>query len=225
MITNDYIHATIYHQQKDKKRKHHHQKFMSTLFMSEGGAKFEKIDEDDDQVIAFMETSGDKGIDCYIDSYANVDGVEYTIGSPCDYCVALCYFDGDDQLVPIELDDELMDDIFPVAEEIIEDEFGEELVLLRTPQTLTLVGELEEEEEDEDDEEGLGDMDDTEEEVEILVSFEEEGREYHLVRLLDPVLLVGKIGNENTRILLTPEESDVVMPQLEKMFMGNQDGL
>lgn len=83
--------------------------------------------------------------------------------------------------------------------------------------------ELEEEEEDEDDEEGLGDMDDTEEEVEILVSFEEEGREYHLVRLLDPVLLVGKIGNENTRILLTPEESDVVMPQLEKMFMSNED--
>ena len=127
--------------------------------------------------------------------------------------------------------------------------------MLRTPQTLTLVGvsmlsfvcayncflmyisligytnknyiekELEEEEDDEDDEEGLGDMDDTEEEVEILVSFEEEGREYHLVRLLDPVLLVGKIGNENTRILLTPEESDVVMPQLEKMFMSNQDGM
>jgi len=141
LVTNNNIHATIYQQQKDNKRNHHHhQKFMSALFMSEGGAKFEKIDEDDDQVIAFMETSGDKGIDCYIDSYANVDGVEYTIGSPCDYCVALCYFDGDDQLVPIELDDELMDDIFPIAEEIIEDEFGEELVLLRTPQTLTLVG-------------------------------------------------------------------------------------
>jgi len=88
-----------------------------------------------------------------------------------------------------------------------------------------IIKELEEEEEDEDVEEGLGDMDDTEEEVEILVSFEEEGREYHLVRLLDPVLLVGKIGNENSRILLTPEESDVVMPQLEKMFMSNQDGM
>ena len=140
LVINKDIHATIFQQQKDNKRNHHHQKFMTTLFMSEGGAKFEKIDEDDDQVIAFMETSGDKGIDCYIDSYANVDGVEYTIGSPCDYCVALCYFEGDDQLVPIELDDELMDDIFPIAEEIIEDEFGEELVLLRTPQTLTLVG-------------------------------------------------------------------------------------
>lgn len=107
--------------------------------------KFEKIDEDDDQVIAFIDSSStssdDKGIDCYVDSYATVDGVQYTIGSPCDYAVALCYFEGDDeQLVPIELDDPLMDDIFPIAEGIIEDEFGEELVLLRTPQTLTLVG-------------------------------------------------------------------------------------
>lgn len=111
---------------------------ITPLFMS--GKKFEKMNEDDDQVIAFMETDGDKGIDCYVDSYATVDGVEYTIGSPCDYAVALCYFEEDEQLVPIELDDPLMDDIFPIAESIIEDEFGEELVLLRTPQTLTLVG-------------------------------------------------------------------------------------
>ena len=108
---------------------------------TESESKFEKIDDDDDQVIAFMENTNDKGIDCYIDSYATVDGVEYTIGSPCDYAVALCYFEGpDEQLVPIELDDPLMEDIFPIAEGIIDDEFGEELVLLRTPQTLTLVG-------------------------------------------------------------------------------------
>ncbi len=94
------------------------------------------------------------------------------------------------------------------------------------------------------------DVDETEEEVEILVSFEEDGQEYHLVRLLDPVLLVGKVrsslmseiplkvlqilspcksltclqlGNENTRILLTPEESDTIMPNLESMFMSYQD--
>lgn len=47
-------------------------------------------------------------------------------------------------LVPLELDDPMMDDVFPVAELIIEEEFGEELSLQRTPQTLTLVGELEE---------------------------------------------------------------------------------
>jgi len=110
----------------------------SPIYMA--AQKFEKIDDDDDVIIAFMDESGDNGIDCYVDSYATVDGVEYTIGIPCDYTVALCYFEGDEQLVPIELDDPLMDDIFPIAEGIIEDEFGEELALLRTPQTLTLVG-------------------------------------------------------------------------------------
>lgn len=110
----------------------------SSIYMA--AQKFEKIDDDDDVIIAFMDESGDNGIDCYVDSYATVDGVEYTIGIPCDYTVALCYFEGDEQLVPIELDDPLMDDIFPIAEGIIEDEFGEELALLRTPQTLTLVG-------------------------------------------------------------------------------------
>lgn len=98
-----------------------------------------------------MDTTGDRGIDCYVDSYATLDGEEFTIGSPCDYAVALCYFEGEEQLVPIELDDPLMDDVFPIAEGIIEDEFGEELVLLRTPQTLTLVGELEEDEDMDDD--------------------------------------------------------------------------
>lgn len=111
---------------------------LAALFASD--QKFEKIDEDDDQIFAFMETSGERGIDCYIDSYATVDGVEYSIGLPCDYAVALCYFEGDEQLVPIELEEPLMDDIFPIAEGIIEEEFGEELVLIRTPQTLTLVG-------------------------------------------------------------------------------------
>jgi len=200
-----------------------HNMRLNPVFMAT--QKFEKIDEDDDVIIAFMDESGENGIDCYVDSYATVDGVEYTIGIPCDYTVALCYFEGDEQLVPIELDDPLMDDIFPIAEGIIEDEFGEELALLRTPQTLTLVGELEESEVDEEDDDEFDDDDmaDSEEEVEILVSFEEDGQEYHLVRLLDPVLLVGRGGNENTRILLTPEESDIVMPKLEDMFMSYQE--
>jgi len=205
----------------NKRKPNVHAKSCAPLFLS-SESKFEKINEEDDQVMAFMDTTGDRGIDCYVDSYATLDGEEFTIGSPCDYAVALCYFEGEEQLVPIELDDPLMDDVFPIAEGIIEDEFGEELVLLRTPQTLTLVGELEEDE-DMDDDDLASSVDDAEEEVEILVSFEEDGREYHLVRLLDPVLLVGKVGDENTRILLTPEESDIVMPKLEAMFMSHSE--
>ena len=101
--------------------------------------------------IPFVDVGGNSFIECYADSVANVEGVEYTIGVPCDYSVALCYFDEQGQLVPVELDDdELMNDIFPLAESIVSEEFGEELVLQRTPQTLTLVGELEDEDEEED---------------------------------------------------------------------------
>ncbi len=108
----------------------------------------------------------------------------------------------------------------------MEEEFGEELALERTPQTLTLVGELEEGEEDEEEDEEEDDdfIDDDEEDVEILLSFEHEGTEYCLVKLLDPIFLVGKaIAEDDQRVqLLTPEESDEVMPALEEMFLSSQ---
>jgi len=187
-----------------------------------------KVPDDDDTPIAFVDSSGTSFIECFADSVVTLDGETYTIGSPCDCSVALAYFDSDEQLLPVELDSDLMDDVFPVAESIVEEEFGEELVLQRTPQTLTLVGELEEDEDDseggsEDDEDD--DVMDDEEEVEILISFEHKGREFHLVRLLDPVLLVGKAdpSNPDRRVLLTPEESDKVMPSLEELFLQHQE--
>lgn len=75
--------------------------------------------------IPFVDTSSKKSggagsfIECYADSMATCFGKEYTIGVPCDYAVALCYYDDDEQLIPVELDDEVMDDVFPVAEAIV----------------------------------------------------------------------------------------------------------
>ena len=76
-------------------------------------------------------------------------------------------------------------------------------------------------EEYDDDEEG---MEDDEEEVEILLSFEHRDKEFHIVRLLDPVLLVGTTDTENEerRILLSPKNADAVMPALEEIFLQNQ---
>lgn len=187
-----------------------------------------KVPEDDDTPIPFVDVKSNNYIECYADSIAVIDGVEYTVGNPCDTAVALCYFDLADDLIPIELDSPMMDEMFPITAGIVEDEFGEELVLERTPQTLTLVGELEEGEGDEeydgdDDEE---EIDDEEEEVEILLSFEEEGTEYVLVKLLDPVLLVGRASedeNDQKCILLTEEEADRTMPALEEMFLKFQE--
>jgi hypothetical protein len=193
-----------------------------------------RVSEEEEGVpIPFLDTSANSFIECYADSVAVLDGVEYTIGVPCDYAVALCYMDNED-LVPVELNDALMDDIFLVAENIVAEEFGEELVLQRTPQTLTLVGELEEEDEDdeddEDDDEDDEELEDGDEEVEVLLSFEHRGKEFNLVRLLDPILLVGKTDAERPglRVLLTPEESDSVMPLLEELFLEfheDRDGM
>lgn len=192
------------------------------------GTFFQKVEDSDSTAVPYVDpsatsSSGPSFIECYVDSVATVNHVEYSIGSPCDYAVALCYFGDDGELNPVDLDDDaLMDEVFPIAASIVEEEFGEELALMRTPQTLTLVGELElggddmeEYEFDEDD------MEDEEEEVEILLTFEHDDKEFNLVRLLDPVLLVGKQDPENpqARVLLDPEESDKVMPYLEEMIL------
>jgi len=175
--------------------------------------------------IPFVDVDGQSFIECFADSIAEIDGVEYTIGVPCDYAVALCYFTDDEELIPLELDDPKMDAVFSMAESIVEEEFGDELVLQRTPQTLTLVGELEEDEDDEDDEFDLEDEDeeddDDDEEVEVLLAFEHDNRNYNLVRMLDPMLLVGKADPDDPQrcLLLAPEESDKVMPVLEDMFL------
>mmetsp|Transcript_12367 Transcript_12367/g.34039 ORF Transcript_12367/g.34039 Transcript_12367/m.34039 type:complete len:249 (-) Transcript_12367:251-997(-) len=180
-----------------------------------------KVDDGDEGVeIPFIDETGSSFIDCYADCIAMLEGTEYTIGVPCDYAVALCYYDGDN-LVPVEMNDPLMDDVFSVAESIVSEEFGEDLSLQRTPQTLTLVGELEDEEDEDEEDDDLDEDESGEEEVELLLSFEFRGKEFNLVRLLDPMLVVAKAepGREDVRRLLTPEESEKVMPLLEAMFL------
>jgi len=193
-----------------------------------------------------------KFIECYIDAVATLTSLskegkqkqktEYYIGTPCDYSVTLCYFDeATGALQPVEdirdedANNQLMDEIFPIAASIVEEEFGDELGLVRTPQTLTLVGELELDDDDDDDDQADFDPsssqgDDDEEEVEILLTFDHDGVEYNLVRLLDPVLLVAKsiIGEgegkaDNRKILLTEEESEEIMPYIEEMILDYQE--
>ncbi|KAL3927538.1 MAG: hypothetical protein SGBAC_013046 [Bacillariaceae sp.] len=208
---------------------HQQLKVIGPIYSSsdDDGVILTRVAEDEEGVpIPFLDVKGDAFIECYADSIATVEGVDYTIGVPCDYCVALCYFEGEN-LLPVELDDKLMDDIFPVAENIVGEEFGEELALQRTPQTLTLVGELDDDVDDEEEDEDEEDDDsyDGEEEVEVLLTFEHRETEFHLVRLLDPVLLVGKTDSErpDLRVLLTPQESDKVMPFLEDGFLKHHD--
>jgi len=198
---------------------------------SDSSPSFKRVsDEDEGEPIPFLDKIENSFIECYADSIITVEGTDYTIGIPCDYCVALCYFQGDN-LLPVELNDELMNDVFPVAENIVREEFEDELILQRTPQTLTLMGELEDDDDDDDedidDDEEDDDDNSGEEEVEVLLSFEHRDKEFNLVRMIDPVLLVGKKDDsrEGVRVLLTPEESEKIMPILEQTFLNNSDDI
>ena len=207
--------------------------YNSALHMSHsiGENKVERYEPGpNDEPLAFIDLFGPgepRWIDVDPDYIIQLNGVEYTVGVPCDYSVAICYYDDDDQLVPVDIDSELMDDIFPICKDIIQEEFGDELVLARTPQTLTLVGELEEGESEDDgsddaydefiDENDIPDED--EEDVEMLLAFEVDSVEYNLVKLLDPVMLVAKRDSQNRYLILDEEESETVLPQLEEMFV------
>ena len=72
-------------------------------------------EEEEDIPIPFVDNINMSFIDCYADAIAQVGGVQYTIGSPCDHSVALCYFDENDELIPVELEEDLMDEVFPIA--------------------------------------------------------------------------------------------------------------
>lgn len=187
------------------------------------------IDSDMEGVpIPFIDRETNTFIDCFADAHCTLEGTTYTIGVPCDTAVALCKME-EGALVPIE--DSELDDVFSIAAAVIEEEFDEELELQRTPQTLTLVGELEDEDDEGDEIDGIEmydsddeGIDDDEESVEALLSFEHRDVEYVLVRLLDPVLLVGQLdeGDEleiQKRYLLSADEADRVMPKLEEMFL------
>jgi Protein of unknown function (DUF3727) len=198
--------------------------------------------------IPFIDRTTNTFIDCYADCWCQLDGITYTVGVPCDTAVSICRMGPVGQL--ITLDEAEIDDVFSVAAAALQDEFDEELVLQRTPQTLTLAGELVDDDDDDDDDEddddevqdeldhtdsseddedvGTEEDEEGDESVELLMSFDHRGAEYVLVRMLDPVLLVGVLNDGEgpeikKRYLLTVEESEKVMPVLEDMFLEYND--
>jgi hypothetical protein len=182
--------------------------------------------EFDNSLVAFVETttvSSSSGsdpplINCHVDFLCTVEGIEYTIGVPCNYPVRLYYFgDWVDKIgqprIYVELSDRAtMDELFPVARAAVVKSFGEKVDLERTPQTLQLVGEL--------------DCDDDDDFWDFVAVFQHRGKEYRVKHYVDeqPFFLVGKVPdkvegevamNSDVRVLLTPEELDQIMPVLE----------
>lgn len=157
-------------------------------------------------------TDGTGVVDCFVDAVATINDVQYTVGHVCDNAADIVYLDEDGDLVPIEVDDQLMEEIFPVAVKALKEEFPE-FELLRTPATLTLAGDLGEEEEEVEE-------DGDEASAELLVSFQHTDKEYMVVRPLDLMLLVAiaEPNSADQRVLISNEVAEEIMPTLMEML-------
>ncbi|GMI17028.1 hypothetical protein TrLO_g15308 [Triparma laevis f. longispina] len=141
----------------------------------------------------------------------------FHIGTPCDNSISICRFSNeDDSLIPLEDSDPEFDNVVSVAGKVIEEEFGEDLQLVKTCGVLTLCGEIDWEEDEEQETEAAGQ--DDEEEVEMLLAFEYDNREYNVVRMVDPVMLVGE-ESASGEVRLIGEDGGEVLEEIEKIFL------
>lgn len=122
-----------------------------------------------------------RAIECYTHSHARLsggdDGAQYIVCTPCDPCIEICEVGVDDEVYPLQEEDDRMDSLFPIAAGLLEED---DLFIVRSAATLTLQGDLEVDGEDETAED------------EELASFEYEGAEYVILRIVAPLLLVAK---------------------------------
>lgn len=174
---------------------------------------------DEKEAIVLHEPSSSKFIECYVHSYAKVSGneeINYVVAVPCDPCIEICEVDAsaedNDQIFPIDEGDERMDNLFSLASALLEED---DLFLVRSAATLTLQGDLEMAED-------VNSLEDEE-----LASFEVEGAEYVLLRIVAPLFLVAKqemspSSSDEKYELLEDEElrivSTLVQRELDEQF-------
>lgn len=107
-----------------------------------------------------LETS--RAIECFIDSSVTVKDETYYVLEPCDDVVAIVAFDDNDEPNVIDPDSEEMDNIFPFAVAVFDEE---DINLIRSAGVLTMMSESEDDDEDGDD----GDDDDDDEGIFLLI--------------------------------------------------------
>mmetsp|Transcript_67833 Transcript_67833/g.116546 ORF Transcript_67833/g.116546 Transcript_67833/m.116546 type:complete len:252 (-) Transcript_67833:227-982(-) len=144
-------------------------------------------------------------IECFIDCTVEEKDTTYFILHPCDEVVGIVKFDDTGAPDLIDPDSEEMDDVFPVAAALFQED--DDINLIRSATCLTMQGGMEDDEdwengddddddydyeggEEEEEEEETGD--DQDEKVEVLGDFEIEEVPYSLVKMMEPVFLVAK---------------------------------
>ena len=91
-----------------------------------------------------------RAIECFIDSSVVIKDETFYVLEPCDDVVAIVSFDENDEPNVIDPDSEEMDNIFPFAVAVFDEE---DIHLLRSAGVLTMMSESEEDDEDGDDDE------------------------------------------------------------------------
>ena len=162
-------------------------------------------------------------IECYLDTTVEVKGETYVVLHPCDEVVGIAAFDEFGQADLIGIDSKLMDEVFPAAAALFEED---DIELMRTASVLTMQGDWEAEEADEEwaeeEEEAASHENSDEDQVEVLSDFELNDDPYALVRIMEPTFLIGKMcegKTENEILLLSDTEGASVWPAAERVII------
>lgn len=102
--------------------------------------------------LPFIDPLGNNFIECKPHYVVDYNGVSYTIGTPHDHTIGICYEDSSDNdgsegglvfLDPSDKNDQaIIEDVFKIASMEISKSFNDEVHLKRTPWTFTIQGDL-----------------------------------------------------------------------------------
>lgn len=206
--------------------------------------------------VPFVEPSLDstsKSIDCIMHYRVECDDENYIIATPYDHEVAIACEEENKDIRIIDPSSPQMKELFEISSSFLEEMFGTNLVLLNTPQTLTIMGDLDlvckniqdgkpideyihkdfvnsfsDSDIPLDPQDDDIDEDESDNAAERLFAFEHKGYVYSLIRMLEPFIIVGKEDPTSLtprHLLLTPEESKRGIPKITELFQEEIDSL
>jgi hypothetical protein len=156
-----------------------------------------------------------KSLPCTIETAFKVDSTEYLLLQPVDFSVQIFAWqetDDEEETELVDVTDEEIDLIFPVAQAVLAEQ---NLSLKRSAYTLTVEGEL-----PEPTEEDIIEIDTEEDgncsEYQELAHFYYEEQAFSVFTALDPLMFIAKVGEKGQPEILTPEEMSALEPYVEQ---------
>ena len=171
-------------------------------------------DGDESEEVELYDGDSQSSLPCFLAGTISVGGATYGALHPVNLPVSIATYE-DDELMPVDEERERA-----VLAKAIEECEKVDVTLYDTPVVLTAEGLFEAYVAEEDDDGAAGDggdEEDDEEDVQVVTSFEHEGDEVYVLRLLQPVYAVGK--EDGARFVVPTEaEIDVATPPIEELL-------